>query len=289
MTYSVVARDPRTGELGVACQSHFFGVGAAVVWAEAGVGTVATQALVEPAYGWRGLASMRDGTGAKEALDAARDADPGAAARQVAMLDARGGLAVHTGAECLPVAGSRIGDGYSVQGNMLVAERVLDAMAAAMEDDGVLADRLVGALQAAERTGGEVRGAQAAAIRIVAGERPEQPWGGTLLDLRVDDALDPVGELTRLVRQQRLATTVVGILFGDGRLFGDGDAVDDAAARLAEVAADDSEVGLEARLWHSVLLSRSAAPEAAAARTELLARRPTLEALLVHLDGSSAR
>jgi uncharacterized Ntn-hydrolase superfamily protein len=217
MTYSVVARDQRTGELGVACQSHFFGVGSAVNWAEAGVGVVATQSLVKPAYGWRGLELMREGVPAPEALKIILTEDPHPERRQVAMLDADGKLAVHTGEQCIGVRGSRDGGWFAVQGNMLTAERVLDAMAAAMADgDGPLAERLVAALRAAEAAGGESRGSQAAGIRVVTGAAAELPWADTLLDVRVEDATDPVTELARLVRQQQLAGPVVEVLFTEG-------------------------------------------------------------------------
>jgi uncharacterized Ntn-hydrolase superfamily protein len=289
MTYSVVARDPETGMLGVACQSHFFAVAGAVNWAQAGVGAVATQSFVEPAYGARGLELLRTGKGAQGALDAVLAADSNPELRQVAMVSASGDLAVHTGARCVGFHGSRTGSFYSVQGNMLSGADVLDAMAEAVERPAPFPDRLLAALRAADAVGGDLRGRQAAGIRIVAAEPAPVPWGGTLLDLRVEDAPDPVGELTRLVHQAELAGVVVGSLFTPGLLFGSSDLLEPgfaeaAVARLADVAAQDGEVGVEAELWRGVLLARAGNAEAAAAAVKsAVARRPGLERLLANL------
>jgi uncharacterized Ntn-hydrolase superfamily protein len=203
-TYSIVARDPGTGEMGVAVQSHWFSVGAIVPWAEAGVGAVATQSFVEPAYGPLGLELMRMGRSATEALRALVSTDPDEAVRQVAMVDSRGRVGAHTGSRAITAAGHHVGEGYSTQANLMESATVWDAMARAYEaSEGDLAERLLAALEAAEAEGGDIRGRQSAAIVVVAAESSGRPWQDRLFDLRVEDHPDPVGELRRLVRLQR--------------------------------------------------------------------------------------
>jgi uncharacterized Ntn-hydrolase superfamily protein len=203
-TYSIVARDPATGQIGVAVQSHWFSVGSIVAWAESGVGAVATQSFVDPSYGPLGLALMRSGKSAPQALAALLSADEQAAVRQVAMIDASGDRAAHTGDRCIREAGHLLGDGYSVQANLMKSATVWPAMAEAFESGkGDLADRLLAALEAAEAEGGDIRGRQSAALIVVGGDREANAWSGRLFDLRVDDSADPVGELRRLVRLQR--------------------------------------------------------------------------------------
>jgi uncharacterized Ntn-hydrolase superfamily protein len=204
MTYSIVARDSLNGELGVAVQSHYFSVGPVVPWVEAGVGAVATQAFAEIAHGPSGLDLMRAGKTAEEALDMVLLADPESARRQVAMVDATGKVAAHTGKQCIAHAGHRVCSGVSVQANMMERDTVPDAMLAAFEaTSGELADRLLAALDAAEHEGGDIRGKQSAAIVVAAGERGEEPWRGRLMDLRVEDHTDPLIELRRLVQLHR--------------------------------------------------------------------------------------
>ena len=167
-TYSIVARDPATGEMGVAVQSHWFSVGSIVTWAEAGVGAVATQSFVDPGYGPRGLALMRGGVSAPDALDQLVKADEQRAGRQVAMIDAQGRVSAYTGGSAIASAGQHIGAGYSVQANMMANDRIWPAMSRAFESaTGDLADRMLAALDAAEAAGGDVRGRQSAAILIV--------------------------------------------------------------------------------------------------------------------------
>lgn len=203
MTYSIVARDPRTGDLGVAVQSHWFAAGI-VCWAESGVGAVATQASALIDHGPLALDLMREGKSASEALDARIAADDGREHRQVATLDAKGGVAVHTGEKCIPEAGHRIGDGFSCQANMMWRDTVWDAMAVAFETtSGDLADRFLAALEAAEGEGGDVRGRQAARILVVRGVPSGKPWEDVLVDLRVDDHTEPLPELARLLRMKR--------------------------------------------------------------------------------------
>ena len=208
-TYSIVARDPATGEMGVAVQSHWFSVGSIVTWAEAGVGVVATQSLVEPAYGPKGLELMRQGMPAAKALAQLIAADTGRNGRQVAMIDATGAVDAYTGPGAIAAAGHHVGAQYSVQANMMGKPTVWPAMAKAFEAaTGSLADRLVAALEAAEREGGDVRGRQSAALVIVKARGSGRPWVGAdrLYDLRVDDHPQPVAELKRLVRLQKAYT-----------------------------------------------------------------------------------
>jgi uncharacterized Ntn-hydrolase superfamily protein len=205
-TYSIVARDPQTGEMGVAVQSHWFAVGSIVTWGEAGVGVVATQSLVDPAYGPKGLELMRQGVAAPDALDRLVAADTGRSGRQVAMLDAQGRVKAYTGPSAIAAAGHQVGAQYSVQANMMGRPTVWPAMAKAFEAaTGPLADRLIAALEAAEREGGDVRGRQSAAILVVKATGTGKPWvgGDRIFDLRVDDHPQPVEELKRLVRLQK--------------------------------------------------------------------------------------
>jgi uncharacterized Ntn-hydrolase superfamily protein len=204
MTYSLVARDPETGELGVAVQSHFFSVGSVVCWAEPGVGAVATQSFAEPSYGPGGLELMRSGRSAMGALGELVDKDQGEAQRQVAMVDAAGRVAVHTGQRCIPEAGHRVGAQMSVQANMMRRDTVPDAMLDAYQaTQGDLATRMLSALDAAEAEGGDVRGRQSAALLIVGGRRTQTPWEQVLFDLRVEDHPDPLRELRRLSELRR--------------------------------------------------------------------------------------
>lgn len=199
-TYSIVARDSVTGEIGVAVQSHWFSVGSVVPWAEAGVGAVATQSIAEISYGPLGLDLMRAGKSAEQALEALLHADDHPEWRQVAMVDASGNVAVHTGHRCIAEAGHRTGPQYSVQANLMEKNTVWDAMAEAYEKaDGDLADRMLAALEAAQGEGGDIRGMQSAAIVIVKPVSSGNPYMDRVIDLRVEDDPDPVGELKRLV------------------------------------------------------------------------------------------
>jgi uncharacterized Ntn-hydrolase superfamily protein len=203
-TYSIVARDPQTGDMGVAVQSHYFSVGSAVPWAEAGVGAVATQSMIEISYGPLGLELMRAGKSATDALKALLAADEQRETRQVAMVDSQGRVAAHTGTRCIAEAGHKLGSNYSVQANLMEKSTVWPAMANAFESSsGDLADRLIAALEAAEREGGDIRGKQSAAILVVRGKSTGRPWLDRVVDLRVEDHPEPVPELKRLVRLQR--------------------------------------------------------------------------------------
>ena len=203
-TFSIVARDSVTGELGVAVQSHWFSVGPLVPWAEAGVGAVATQSFVDPAYGPLGLELMRSGKTARQALDGLLASDPNQAVRQVAMVDAKGNVAAHTGKKCIPAAGHIEGEQFTCEANLMLNDKVWPAMAKAYrETKGDLAERMLAALDAAQFVGGDIRGKQSAAILIVAGTSTGKPWNDRTMDLRVEDSPDPLKELRRLVNIHR--------------------------------------------------------------------------------------
>ncbi len=237
-TYSVVAFDPATGELGAAVQSHWFSVGSLCAWVRPGVGAVATQSVVEPAHGPHGLDRLGRGEDAAAALAGVLATDALAAVRQVGVVDARGRVAVHTGAGCIPEAGHATGAHWTCQANMMGRATVPDAMSAAFAaSDGDLAERLMTALEGAEAEGGDVRGRQSAALLVAPAQG--EPWQ-VRLDLRVEDHADPVGELRRLLRLQR-AYELAGEadeLMGEGRL-------DEAApryVRAAELAPESDEL-----------------------------------------------
>ncbi len=200
-TYSIVARDPVSGELGVAVQSHWFSVGTLVPWAEAGVGAVATQSFVDVRYGISGLDLMRSGWRAQRALAALKQADPHAEIRQVAMIDAQGNVAAHTGDKCIRYAGHLTGENFSVQANLMLRDRVWETMATAYrQTSGDLAHRLLTALEAAQATGGDLRGKQSAAVLVVRAIPTGRRWEDRIVDLHVTDHTDPLSELRRLMR-----------------------------------------------------------------------------------------
>ncbi|MCA1634811.1 MAG: DUF1028 domain-containing protein [Acidobacteria bacterium] len=248
-TFSIVARDPATGELGVAVQSHWFSVGSIVSWAEAGVGAIATQSFVDPSYGKLGLEEMRAGKGAKETLKALLAKDQGRDVRQVAMIDARGAVAAHTGAKCIEAAGHHTGENYSVQANLMSNERVWPAMARAFETTkGDLARRMLAALDAAQAAGGDIRGRQSAALVVVTGKPTGKPWADRTFDLRVDDSPEPLTELRRLVTLQRAYNHMnAGDLAVEHK---------DNEAALREYSAAERLVpgNLEMTYWHAVAL-----------------------------------
>jgi uncharacterized Ntn-hydrolase superfamily protein len=203
-TFSIVARDPETGELGVAVQSHWFSVGSTVPWAEAGVGAVATQSFVDPSYGKLGLELMRLGRSGPDALKALLAGDEGREVRQVAMIDAQGRVDAWTGKNDIQAAGHIVGKNYSVQANLMSNDRVWPAMSRAFEaTKGDLAERMLAALDAAQGAGGDIRGRQSAALIIVSGKPTGKPWADRVFDLRVDDSAEPLKELRRLVTLQR--------------------------------------------------------------------------------------
>jgi uncharacterized Ntn-hydrolase superfamily protein len=200
-TYSIVAYDRETGQLGVAVQSHWFSVGAVVPWVESGIGAIATQSFVEVSYGPLGLELLRTGKSPEDAIRALVAVDKNQDVRQVAMVDAQGRAVAHTGKNCIPEAGHYIGEGFTCQANLMLKNTVWDAMANAfLKTKGELADRLVAALEAAETEGGDIRGKQSAALIVVKGESSGVWWKDRLFNLRIEDHPTPVQELKRLLR-----------------------------------------------------------------------------------------
>jgi uncharacterized Ntn-hydrolase superfamily protein len=204
VTYSIVAHDRETGQLGVAVQSHYFQVGPVVPWAIAGVGAVATQSMVNVSFGPLGLDHMRAGYSAEQALKALLAGDTEPESRQVSLVDANGNVATHTGSKCIPAAGHRIGEGFSVQANLMERDTVWDAMFEAYTSSKEpLAERLMSALEAAENEGGDIRGKQSAAMLVVSGKPTGRAWEDRIIELRVEDSPDPNKELRRLLRVKR--------------------------------------------------------------------------------------
>jgi len=249
-TFSIVARDEATGQMGVAVQSHWFSVGGTVPWAEAGVGVVATQAFSEPAYGPRGLDLLRKGVTPSMALaDLLRD-DDGRDVRQVGMVDSAGRAAAHTGARCMEHAGHHVGLGFTTQANMMAGPGVWQAMADAYQgSSGDLAERLLRALEAAQRIGGDIRGQQSASILVVSATPTGRPWQDRLFDLRVEDSDRPIEELRRLVGIQRAYASMNE---GDAHL---------AASRVADArsayraALDLAPGNHEIRFWSALTMA----------------------------------
>ena len=204
-TFSIVARDEITGEMAVGVQSHWFSVGTAVPWGEAGVGVVATQSFVNKSYGIKGLALMKEGKTATDALSELVAQDNGREVRQVAMIDVNGNVNAHTGKNCIDYASHIVSKNFSVQSNMMLNNKVCPAMVKAYESSAgkPLAERVLAALQAAQGVGGDIRGKQSAAILVVAGKATDKPWNDKLIDLRVDDHSAPLSELDRLLRLYR--------------------------------------------------------------------------------------
>jgi uncharacterized Ntn-hydrolase superfamily protein len=257
-TYSIVAIDPDTGDMGVAVQSHWFSVGPIVAWGEAGVGVVATQSLADPSYGPLGLELMRAGRTAEQALRGLLAADPASEVRQVAMLDRAGNVAVHTGPRCIAHAGHVVGDTFGVQANLMAEASVWPAMARAFRDaDGDLAGRMLAALEAAEAEGGDIRGKQSVAMLVVSGTSTGRPWVDRKVDLRVEDHADPLGEMRRLLRLERAYDAM-----NRGDLALEHDDVEGALAAYAEAERLAPEQ-VEMRFWHAVSLANVGRVDAA--------------------------
>lgn len=248
-TYSIVARDAATGQMGVAVQSHWFSVGAVVPWAEAGVGAIATQSFVDPSYGKLGLEMLRAGKSAPETLRGLLAGDEGSAVRQVAMVDAQGGVGAHTGARNIEMAGHVTGDGFSVQANMMLNDTVWPAMARAFQSTrGDLAGRMLAALAAAQAAGGDIRGRQSAALIVVSAKSTGKPWIDRVFDLRVDDHAEPIAELGRLLTLQRAYNYMNA---GDLAVEANDNTGALAAYRAAAALAPGN---LEMEFWHAVAL-----------------------------------
>ncbi|SNR88847.1 Uncharacterized conserved protein, Ntn-hydrolase superfamily [Haloechinothrix alba] len=299
MTYSIVAVDPDTGDLGIAAQSHFFGVGRLATWSESGVGAIATQAFVNVDFGPDGLAKLRAGVTPGEALDELLEEDDLREYRQLAVVDAAGRTASHTGALCVPASGGLRDDGVAVQGNMLASDAVYEAMLDAYQRaEGTLADRMLAGMTAAERQGGDVRGSQSAVMKVVSGTVSERPWQEVLLDVRVDDHHDPITELARLLPLHRAFDQLGTVMFAPRLMMGTYTGVSrdelesalDSLSRAREVLGDN----LEAAFWQAVLLARAGRTEEAKALfVEIFARRERLRDFLTaistvgFLDGAS--
>jgi len=203
-TYSIVARDSITGEMGVAVQSHWFSVGTLVAWGEAGVGVVATQSFINASFGPRGLKLLKEGLTPQQVVDSLIASDEGRDVRQLAILDTKGNAAAYTGKNCIQFAGHKVGKNYSVQANLMISNKVWPAMATAFENSkGQLAERLLAALEAAQKAGGDIRGKQSAALLVVKGKSTGKVWADRLVDLRVDDSTEPLKELGRLLKVHR--------------------------------------------------------------------------------------
>jgi uncharacterized Ntn-hydrolase superfamily protein len=244
MTYSIVARDNKTGELGVAVQSHYFQVSPAVPWALAGVGAVATQSQVNLSFGPLGLELMQAGHTADQALKALIAGDPHPDVRQCGIVDASGGVAAHTGSKCIPAAGHHLGDGFTCQANLMEKDTVWAAMADAyLSTDAPLAERMMAALEAAEAEGGDIRGKQSAAMLVVTGSPTGRPWEDRIIDLRVEDAAEPLPELRRLLRIKRAYMTL-----GDADRLSDSGDKRAANARAEEAIRIAPEMA-EIRFW----------------------------------------
>ena len=257
-TYSIVARDAATGELGVAVQSHWFSVGADVAWAEPGVGAVATQSFIDPSYGPLGLALMRAGKTAAESLAALVAADAQARVRQVGMAGADGSVAAYTGGDAIAEACDGTGEGYAVQANLMWKPTVCAAMAAAFENaDGDLAARLLAALEAAQAEGGDIRGRQSAALKVVSGDRRLPAWGGRVFDLRVDDHPEPLAELRRLLHVARAYRRMNE---GDEHMAAGDVERASAAYRAASAMLPENH---ETVFWHAVTLASAGREEEA--------------------------
>lgn len=278
-TYSIVALDPETGDMGVAVQSHWFSVGPIVAWGEAGVGVVATQSLVDPSYGPLGLELMRAGRTAEQALRGLLAADPAAEIRQVAMVDRAGNVAVHTGERCIAEAGHVVGETFGVQANLMAEASVWPAMAEAFRSaDGDLAERMLVALEAAEAEGGDIRGKQSVAMLVVSGTSTGRPWVDRKVDLRVEDHPDPLGEMRRLLRLERAYDAM-----NRGDLALEHDDVEGALAAYAE-AERLAPGNVEMRFWHAVSLANVGRIEAARAiLVDIYAIDPAWRTLLPRL------
>jgi uncharacterized Ntn-hydrolase superfamily protein len=272
-TYSIVARDPQTGQMGVAVQSHAFSVGSVVPWAEAGVGVVATQAFANLDYGPEGLSLMRRGLNAAQTLETLLKQDEEREIRQVALLDGQGTIAIHTGSWCISAAGHLTGANFSVQANMMVDDSIWPAMKQAYEEaernEKDLPDRMIAALEAAQMAGGDIRGQQAAAMLVVAGEQHQKTWRGRLFDLRVDDHPHPVEELKRLVSIRR-----AWLLFEQSNELALAQRFDESLPllkRAMELGPDITELAFRGT---SILFMAGQVPEALALLHQVFAREP---------------
>ena len=248
-TYSIIAVDSVTGQIGAAVQSHWFSVGSVVTWAEAGVGAVATQSFVNPAFGSKGLELLKAGKSPTEALKMLLQEDDGRDFRQVALIDAKGNSSAYTGQNCIPEAGHLTGKYYSIQANLMQKSTVWPAMERAfLTTEGPLAERLIAALEAAEKEGGDIRGRQSAALLVVAASSSGEIWNDRQIDLRVEDHPSPVKEIKRLLTVHRAYEHMnagdVAVEKGD----------EQAALREYSTAEKLQPDNLEMKYWHAISL-----------------------------------
>ncbi len=248
-TFSIVARDSVTGEMGVAVQSHWFSVGSVVSWGEAGVGVVATQSFVNPAFGPGALKLLREGKSPEEAMKILTDADSGRDVRQLGILDMQGRSASYTGKKCIPAAGNSAEKNFSVQANLMLNDKVWPAMAKTFkETNGALAERMIAALEAGQNAGGDIRGKQSAAILVVKPIATGKIWEDRYIDLRVEDNAEPIKELKRLL-----------LLFRAYEHMNSGDLAIEKndmtqATREYELAEKMFPENVEMKFWHAVTL-----------------------------------
>ncbi|WFU71485.1 DUF1028 domain-containing protein [Bradyrhizobium sp. CB2312] len=261
MTYSIIARDPITGELGVASQSHYFALGRVVTFARAGVGVVATQSFVNPAYGPNGLDLMASGASAATALTSLLAKDEDRQLRQVAFLDVGGGKAMFTGDRCVPHRAQLEASNVIVLGNMLASDAVVPAMLAAYEGTGgALLDRMLAAMDAGEAAGGDARGRMSAALLLVPAAIAPTPWANRLIDVRVDDHPEPLAELRRLAKLSQAHTIFGASVFTPGLLSGEAAATGPQLAETLRMLTEaQALIGAdpEPTFWKGVLLIRA--------------------------------
>ncbi|MFO8146400.1 MAG: DUF1028 domain-containing protein [Bacteroidota bacterium] len=252
-TFSIVARDSITGEMAVGVQSHWFSVGALVPWGKSGVGVVATQSFVNPAYGPNGLELMEKGKSSTVALKELVSKDEGREFRQVAFLDASGRAAAFTGEKCVESAMHHVGDNFSVQANMMLNDDVIPAMKKAFTENSKLplAERVVAALKAAQDAGGDIRGKQSAALIVVGANKVENSWEDKKIDLRVDDHPNPIVELERLLKVARAYE-----FMNKGDLAMEAGDVNDALLQYGK-AENLFPENLEMKFWKAVALANS--------------------------------
>jgi uncharacterized Ntn-hydrolase superfamily protein len=276
MTYSIVAVDRQAGELGVAVQTHWFGVGALVPWVAPGIGAVATQANIEIAHGPHGLDLLEEGLSPDDAVARIVGSDPGAAGRQVAVADVEGRVAAHTGDECMPFAGHEVGEAFSCQANLMASAEVWPAMAAAYRDaPGPLADRLLAALDAGQAAGGDVRGRQSAALEIAPLEG--EAWQ-RVMSLRVEDHPEPLRELRRLLELKR------AYVVAEAADWALGEHEYDRAARLYQEALEMAPDNHELIFWAGLGAAQAGEGDLGVARVrEAIARHPGWADLLERL------
>ena len=283
-TYSIVAMDKKTGEMAVGVQSHWFSVGTIVSWGKSGVGVVATQSFVNPAYGPEGIKLMESGVSAEDALTKLVSEDESRDYRQAAMLDINGSVKAFTGEKCIVDAGQYIGNNFSVQANMMLNDKVVPAMKKAFEEnsDLSLAERIIKVFEAAEEAGGDIRGKQSAALLVVGPKKTDNEWQDKKIDLRVDDSENPVKEIKRLLKVHRAYEHMnkgdLAIEFGD---------MEQALVEYgsAEALFPDN---LEMKFWKAVaLLNNSRINEAKEIFKYVIERNENWEKLLLRLPGSN--